>query len=565
MITIIDTMNDPKLFKPWFAARWLRKDSWFAHKVFLKSLYGLPMNAEELALYRQHTHRIAAPTVPFKKAFNVKGRRAGGSRIGALIATYSAVFKEYPELQRGETGVVAIIATDRAQANVLFDYVCNFFHDVPLLRKMVANETKDSLELSNDIRIEIMTSDHRSVRGRTFVCGIFDELAFWPSDANSVSPDSEIVDAVEKGSANIPAAMLVGISSPYSRRGLLWEAYEKNFGKETDELVWVGDSRSMNPTLSQKIIDRAYMKDPQAASAEFGAIFRSDLETFLTLEAIRGCVIAGRIELPPCATKSYYGFCDPSGGSADAFTLAVAHEERGVAVLDMLREVVPPFSPENVVAEFAQELKRYRISTVTGDAYAGEWPREQFAKRGVEYCVSERTRSEIYLELLPLLNSKQCVLLDDAKLIAQLVGLERRTARSGKDSVDHRPSSHDDLCNSAAGAVVLVAAGGGILGMVEFLKGVSDGTIKLDADPMARYNAPPSPQAVASTETRECTCGGVMRAHPLDRLKFTCQSCGRCVLESAIVQRGQSRGAYNADEDRRHSVSGRGPFGRFGS
>jgi hypothetical protein len=45
-------------------------------------------------------------------------------------------------------------------------------------------------------------------------------------------------------------------------------------------------------------------------------------------------------------------------------------------------------------------------------------------------------------------------LLDNSKLVAQLVGLERRTVRSGRDSIDHGPGGHDDLANAAAGALL---------------------------------------------------------------------------------------------------------------
>ena len=160
---------------------------------------------------------------------------------------------------------------------------------------------------------------------------------------------------------------------------------------------------------------------------------------------------------------TYRGFTDPSGGSGgDSFTLAIAHAEvRGgarVAVLDVVREQRPPFSPEATVAEFARVLRAYRVTTVAGDRYAGEWPGEQFRKHGVAYEPSERTKSELYAELLPLLNSGRVELLDHPRLLAQLASLERRTARGGRDSIDHAPGGHDDLANAAAGALVLSVA-----------------------------------------------------------------------------------------------------------
>ena len=126
----------------------------------------------------------------------------------------------------------------------------------------------------------------------------------------------------------------------------------------------------------------------------------------------------------------------------------------------MVREVVPPFSPEDTVKDFAKTLKKYGISEVTGDRYAGEWPRERFRFEGIHYKVSVRTKSEIYKEVLPLLNSEQTELLDLEKMRIQLLSLERKTSRGGKDSIDHPPGGHDDVINSGAGALVECHVGG---------------------------------------------------------------------------------------------------------
>src|SRR5262249_40729221 len=145
---------------------------------------------------------------------------------------------------------------------------------------------------------------------------------------------------------------------------------------------------------------------------------------------------------------------DPSGGSADAMTMAVAHREDDVAVLDCGREVKLPVSPESVVAEYAALLKTYRVTSVRGDRYAGEWPRLGFRAQGIDYLPSGKNKSELYGALLPLLNSRQVDLLDNKRLVSQLLGLERRTARGGRDSIDHAPGGHDDLVNAVAGALV---------------------------------------------------------------------------------------------------------------
>jgi hypothetical protein len=112
-------------------------------------------------------------------------------------------------------------------------------------------------------------------------------------------------------------------------------------------------------------------------------------------------------------------------------TLGICHSRGGIMVNDLIRERRPPFSPDAVVKEFSDTLKSYGITRVYGDRYGGEWPREAFRKHGIEYKVADKTKSEIYLALLPLLNSGRVELLDHQRLVSQLCSLERRTSRAG--------------------------------------------------------------------------------------------------------------------------------------
>ena len=133
-------------------------------------------------------------------------------------------------------------------------------------------------------------------------------------------------------------------------------------------------------------------------------------------------------------------------------------------MLDLVREIRPPFSPDTATAEMAGVIKGYGLSSVAGDAYGGQWPAERFKAKGVKYMLSTEWkeiaekplyRSEIYKNLLPLLNAGRVELLDNRRMVTQLLSLERRVTRSGQDSVNHPTGGHDDLINSAAGALVL--------------------------------------------------------------------------------------------------------------
>ena len=454
-MTILDAMRDRALFGPWFDA-----PSWGAWFAFLAALFALPMTPDMAEMYRAHTGRETPPPLPAREAWVIVGRRGGKSRIAALIAVYLACFQNYAAvLAPGEVGTLAVIAADRRQARVIMRYVRGLIEGVPMLKAMVVRQTTESIELSSRVVIEIHTASFRAVRGYTLVAAICDEVAFWRTDDAAADPDREIIGGLRPGLATIPGAPLVCISSPYARRGMLWESYSRHFGQDADPvLVWQAPTLAMHPGLDEQIIADAYTADEAAAAAEYGADFRHDIESFVSREAVAAVVMPDRHELPPSRECSYVAFVDPSGGSADSMTLGIAHRDPKTAraVLDVLREEKPPFSPDAVAREFAELLKLYGVRTVEGDRYGGEWPRERFRAHGITYTLASEPKSEIYRSALPLINAGRCELLDEPRLISQLCALERRTARGGRDSIDHPPRGHDDVANAACGAMVAV-------------------------------------------------------------------------------------------------------------
>jgi hypothetical protein len=448
--TIIHALDHKQLFAPFFQG-----DTWSAWRVFLKTLYALPLTDADMEVYRRLTGRQNPPSKKSREAWLIVGRGGGKSLIAALTAVYQACFVVYTHLLApGEVATITVIAADRRQARTIMRYIGGFFDAIPMLGQMVVNRTRESFELNNRVCIEVHTCSFRAVRGYRIVCAICDEVAFWRSD-ESANPDTEVINAIRPSLGRTPGSLLICISSPYARRGALWEAYRKHHGREDDPiLVWQADTLSMNPSFDADVIKQAYEDDPSMAAAEYGAEFRRDIETFVPKEAVEACVMLDRFEVPYSSSQTYRAFVDPSGGSQDSWTLAVAHREKENLVLDFAREWRPPFSPEAIVNDCVSDLRRYRISQVTGDRYGGEFPRELFRKRGIAYQVSDKTKSDIYRELLPPINSGRVELLDNQRLINQLCNLERRTARGGKDSIDHAPRSHDDLINAAAGALI---------------------------------------------------------------------------------------------------------------
>jgi hypothetical protein len=455
---LLTACRDANLFQPWFkdGATW---QSWF---VFLRALFGLGFETdEEVELYTRCTGRLKFTGAPVNEAWITCGRRAGKSFILALVAVYLACFKEWSQyLAPGEVGTVMVIACDKRQARVIMRYIGGFLNECHLLASTVVRQTKaDSdggwgIELNNKVIVEVHTPSFRRVRGYTVLAGLLDEVAFWPSDEAAASPDVEVLEALRPSMATIPGSMLLAASSPYSRRGALWDVYRRHWGKDGPVLVWQAPTAVMNPTVPAEVIDAALERDQLRAVSEWLGEFRSDLESYVSREAVEACIEPGIRERAPVAGVRYTGFVDPSGGRQDAMTLGIAHREGEVGVLDLVRERRPPFSPTDVVGEFAQTLRSYGVRTVRSDRYGGEWVVEAFQAHGVRCEAALKPKSDLFKELLPLINSRRVELLDHGKLVGQLCSLERRVGRGGRDSIDHPPQGHDDVANAVAGVLV---------------------------------------------------------------------------------------------------------------
>jgi hypothetical protein len=449
---IITAMKDPQMFGRFFPG-----DTWAGWHAILKAAFALPMTEAETAFFQSVAGDRLAPTSQVREFWAVIARRGGKDSVASAIAAFAAAnFNRQDKLRPGERAVVMCLGTDREQAKVILNYIRSYFVEIPQLAGMVTRETAVGFELNNQVDIQILTGNFRSVRGRACILAILDEVAFM-KDEHSAAPDEELYKAIVPALASIPGSMIIGISSPYRKAGLLYKKFKKHFGQNDDVLVVQASTRKMNPTISQEMIDREISDDP-ATRAEWLAEWRDDISGFIDMKVLEGAVDTDVSIRPPNIITNYVAFADPSGGSKDSFTAAVAHDEGGTAVLDCLIEIKPPFSTSEAVAQIAGVLKSYGLTSVTGDRYAAQFTVDAFAAQGIQYKHSERDRSTIYGDILPMLLSGRVRLLDDRNLVRQFASLERKSAAGGRDKIDHPRGQHDDLANAAAGALTL--AGG---------------------------------------------------------------------------------------------------------
>ena len=455
-MNIIEIIDDPRFFKPLFR----NEQSWQAWRVFLKALFGIPLTDEsEKELFRSCTGLDEQKNGPSREAYVIAGRRSGKSFMSSLIAVYLAAFKDWtPYLSPGEKGWIFIIATDKEQAKIIKKYISGILNSNELFKRLIEKELQTEIELKNGVVIAVKTCNYRTVRGFTVLAALAEEVAFW-RDEYSANPAEEVLAALRPSLATVPESMLIGISTPYSRSGLLWEQYRKHYGniESRSPLIWKAPTRVMNPTIDNSIIENDLQDDHARAKAEWEAEWREDIEGFLSLEIIEASVVPGRFELPKLHDVTYSAFIDPSSGRRDSFTLAISHkEESGKIIIDCIREARPPFQPQSVVEEFAEVLRAYDVSQIESDKFAGEWVVAEFAKHGIYVEGTKLPSSEIYLQFLPLMINASIELPENLRLIEQLRGLERRTRVGGRDLVSHPQFSgaHDDLAVAVAGAAL---------------------------------------------------------------------------------------------------------------
>jgi hypothetical protein len=454
-MTIIEAIQDPALL----GASFKSLDTWRPWLTILRAIFNLPIeDPGDIKVFQDCTGLVDPPGEAIREAAIICGRRSGKSFISAIIAVFLACFKDWtPYLTAGERAWIFIVAVDREQARIIKDYISGILHSSKFLRRMIDIERQEQIDLKNRVSIGIKTCSFRGIRGYTVACAILEEVAFFRSD-ESANPDKEVMAALRPSLATIPESFTIMLSTPYSKRGILFETFRKNYGQPGKTFVWKSESSRMNPTLDKAIIKNALEDDPAAARSEWLAEWREDVQTFLSQDAVEGVVIPGRGDLPKIDGVSYSAFLDPSGGRNDSFTAAICHSEKsGKIIIDILRERRPPFKPSEVVAEFSGLLQAYGITSAKSDRYGGEWVSESFRKHGITVEPADLTASELYVEFLPIVLNGAVELPDNARLTAQLVNLERRTRTGGKDLVTHFPGGHDDLANSAAGACTMAA------------------------------------------------------------------------------------------------------------
>jgi hypothetical protein len=270
----------------------------------------------------------------------------------------------------------------------------------------------------------------------------------------------------------LPAgAMVIGISSVYRKSGLLYDKNAAHLGQSGDDVLAIqAPSATFNPTLADEPaaseIAAALVRDPERASAEWLSVWRSDLSDLFDREVVQAAIDQGVTIRWPRPGIRYLLAVDPSGGRGDSFTAAVGHSDGELLIIDRVYERRAPFVADVALDEIAEIARDYRVGAAYGDDYGAGLTVSAFRQRGIDYrpiAIHDRgtedkvSRTEIYLNALGLFTSSRVRLPDNPRLFEQLISLERRSQRSGRDSVDHPAGQHDDVANAVCACLVALA------------------------------------------------------------------------------------------------------------
>lgn len=102
-MNILDVMNDPEAFAPWFAG-----PSWDAWRCILRAAYCLPMSPQELVRFDELAGGRSPPRKRVRQLYVVGGRRGGKDSIASLLGVWSATLEEghRGRLRPGEKALV---------------------------------------------------------------------------------------------------------------------------------------------------------------------------------------------------------------------------------------------------------------------------------------------------------------------------------------------------------------------------------------------------------------------------------------------------------------------------
>lgn len=453
--------------------------SWFAWSVLMKVYDGIGLNRAESKFFREvsggleHEKGKRWP----QNWMLIIGRGGGKTRFISRIIPYRALtFKN--ALHPGQKAENTIIAPSLTAGMTGFEYVEGMLEDNEVLYGQLAPEHVGSnpiiknsqmarMNFKNRTMIRLTAVTRISGRGRSIYTLVMEEAAHFKTEGRF--SDEEVYKSARPAMGRFGTdSMCFVITTPWTKDGLVWKVFKKYYGVENNRwLVIRGTTKQFNPLISDEFLSQEESDDPLYFQREYLADFVDAIAAAFSADAIEDCTITGRSALPPKFGAQYFGYVDPASLSQsagakfnDEFVSGVAHCERGKVIIDAYKSFAPEqngkrYLPDDAISESIELFSRYGVHEVKGDHFASGYIEPKFVQAGFAFEPIKLSKSDLYVEMMPMLNDGNIELLDCEYTNSQLKRLERRRGRNGRDRIDHVDKGHDDRANMVAGLVYM--------------------------------------------------------------------------------------------------------------
>lgn len=390
----------------------------------------------------------------------LSGRRGGKSLISDVIACYEATVSDYAGMTReGEDRYILIVSVRDDSAKLHIRQIAKLLRNSRSTAAMIDQVKEDRVILKNDVVILSLPASARAARGYTASTLILDEAAFYVDTEGNASAEA-IFTALSPTVATFgDKARIVITTSVNTESGLTYELYDRaNSGELDDWHVTKRDTRSLNPKVSQRIIDHAMRRDPEAAAAEYYSEFRQPTEAYLSGEAIDKCIDPGLRKHEKGEGLSYMMAIDPAL-MRDNYAFAIAHRaEGGLIVLDYINRLTAPVNATGAEDLLRSLNERFRPGGILCDNASTV---QRLKPEGLPMVYTPFTRQQklrIYGALKEAINLGLVAIPDDAALIAELKALQ---IKNGVDISAPKAGriTHDDLADVLALLVDALTSG----------------------------------------------------------------------------------------------------------
>ncbi len=450
---------------------------------FLMTWYGLPLTLGQRTLVRVAIDRMAiadlpederaialemfgdldnAPAIAWRTIVLQCGRSGGKTEICSGIALYLMLTVDVSKCGPGDVPRAFVVSVDLDTARLSVQRAVARIQDSTELGELLVGAPgADSFDLRRPhdgrvVRFEVRSASRggRSLRGRSIICLICDEAAFFTSEGFVVN-DREIVKAVRP--RLLRGGLILLASTPWSDEGLFAELCEKNGKNATSAIVAHAPTlvlRDNDPELAELIaLERA--EDPETAEREYDAVFNlGGSSAFFDAPSLAAAVrdFIDPVDYPNRAAGADIGLVrdssamvvtgrtapESTGNHNDAIR---AHEARilpfEIAVLSIteLRPTkVQPLKLSLVIGTFAETMKAHGVNEVLADGHNRESAREYADLHQIKIAAAPEGNAgkfETYVLTRKLFREGRLVVPRHARLMAQLRAVRSKPLPGG--------------------------------------------------------------------------------------------------------------------------------------